>query len=100
VLLFGVGLGSDPQFRFVPVHGSAQPLIEEYLALAGHAGDVARPLFRPVRNNQTEEKLDRPLDPASVCRYIVRKYMSKQCRRGRGSFLYLYFFKEYILTKG
>jgi hypothetical protein len=75
-------------------------LIEEYLALAGHAGDVARPLFRPVRDNRAEEKPDRPLDPASVYRNIVRKYMFIQCRRGRGSFFSLYFFKEYILTKG
>jgi site-specific recombinase XerD len=30
-------------------------------------------LFRPVRNNRTEE-LDRPLDPASVYRNIVCKH--------------------------
>ena len=51
----------------------AERLIEAYLALAGHGADVAGPLFRPVTNNRTGE-LDRPLDPASVYRNIVRKY--------------------------
>ena len=60
--------------RFVPAHPLAQRLIEEYLTLAGHGTDTASPLFRPVRNNRTVEKLDRPLDPASVYRNIVRKY--------------------------
>jgi Protein of unknown function DUF262 len=40
----------------------------KYLGRASHDDDVAGPLFRPVRNNRTKEKLDRPLDPASVCR--------------------------------
>src|SRR5439155_14702271 len=44
------------------------------LALAGHGADGAGPLFRPVRNNRTAEKLERPLDPASVYRNIVRHY--------------------------
>ena len=48
--------------------------MEEYLGRAGHVADVAGPLFRPVRNNRTKEKLDRPLDPASVYRNILRKY--------------------------
>ncbi|HEY6270456.1 MAG TPA: hypothetical protein VIX19_00505 [Terriglobales bacterium] len=62
------------QIRFIPVHAAAQRLIEQYLSLAGHAGDLDNPLFRPVKNNRTEEKLARPLDPASVYRNIVRKY--------------------------
>lgn len=66
--------GKRDKIRFVPAHASAQRLIEEYLALAGHAEDAAGPLFRPVRNNRTAEKLDRPLDPASVYRNIVRHY--------------------------
>jgi site-specific recombinase XerD len=66
--------GKRDKIRFVPVHAAAQRLIEEYLALAGHGNDATGPLFRPVRNNRTEEKLDRPLDPASVYRNIVRKY--------------------------
>ena len=66
--------GKRDKIRFVPVHAAAQRLIEEYLVLAGHGADVAGPLFRPVKNNRSPEKLDRPLDPASVYRNILRKY--------------------------
>ncbi len=51
----------------------AQRLIEEYLALAGHAADTSGPVFRPVTNNRIGE-LNRPLDPSSVYQNIVRKY--------------------------
>jgi integrase/recombinase XerD len=67
-------LGKRDKIRFVPVHPAAQRLIETYLALAGHGPDLPGPLFRPVQNNRTPEKLDRPLDPASVYRNILRKY--------------------------
>ena len=66
--------GKRDKIRFVPVHAAAQRLIEEYLALAGHWEDLGGPLFRPVKNNRTKEKLDRPLDPASVYRNIVCYY--------------------------
>jgi integrase/recombinase XerD len=66
--------GKGDKIRFVPVHPMGQRLIEEYLALAGHALDAPGPLFRPVKNNRTKEKLDRALDPASVYRNIVRHY--------------------------
>jgi len=66
--------GKRDKVRFVPIHAAAQRLIEEYLARAGHGADVGGPLFRPVKNNRTPEKLDRPLDPASVYRNIVRHY--------------------------
>jgi integrase/recombinase XerD len=65
--------GKRDKVRFVPVHVTAQRLIEKYLALAGHAADTSGPMFRPVTNNRTG-KLDRPLDPASVYRNIVVKY--------------------------
>jgi integrase/recombinase XerD len=65
--------GKRDKVRFVPVHVTAQRLIEQYLALVGHAADTSGPLFRPVTNNRTG-KLDRPLDPASVYRNIVVKY--------------------------
>jgi integrase/recombinase XerD len=65
--------GKRDKVRFVPVHVAAQRLIEQYLALAGHAADIVGPVFRPVTNNRTG-KLDRPLDPASVYRNIVVKY--------------------------
>jgi integrase/recombinase XerD len=57
--------GKRGKVRFVPVQVLAQQLIEEYLALAGHAADVSGPVFRPVTNDRTGD-LDRPLDPASV----------------------------------
>lgn len=66
--------GKRDKVRFVPLHAAAQRLIDEYLALAGHGIDSLGPLFRPVRNNRTPEKLDRPLDPASIYRNIVRHY--------------------------
>jgi integrase/recombinase XerD len=65
--------GKRGKVRFVPVHAMAQRLIEEYLALAGHGGDAAAPVFRPVTNNRTGE-LEKPLDPGSVYHNIVRKY--------------------------
>jgi integrase/recombinase XerD len=65
--------GKRDKIRFVPVHVTAQQLIQEYLALAGHSEDAAGPLFRPVKNNVTGE-LDRPLNPNSVYRNIVQKY--------------------------
>jgi integrase/recombinase XerD len=54
--------GKRGKVRFVPLHVLAQRLIEEYLALAGHAADTLGPVFRPVTNKRTGE-LDRPLDP-------------------------------------
>jgi integrase/recombinase XerD len=65
--------GKRAKIRFIPVHVSAQRMIEDYLALAGHRSDLEGALFRPVKNNRTG-LLDRHLDPASVYRNIVRKY--------------------------
>jgi integrase/recombinase XerD len=55
--------GKRDKVRFIPVHVTAQCLIEQYLVQAGHAADTSGPVFRPVANNRTG-KLDRPLDPA------------------------------------
>ena len=65
--------GKGSKIRFVPLHPMAQRLIEEYLIEAGHKDDLKGPLFRPVRNNRTGE-LNRPLNPNSVYRNILRKY--------------------------
>jgi site-specific recombinase XerD len=65
--------GKRSKIRFIPMHVTAQQLIEEYVALAGHSSDPAAPVFRPVVNNRTKD-LDRPLDPDSVYHNIVRKY--------------------------
>jgi site-specific recombinase XerD len=68
--------GKRDKIRFVPVQAAASRLIEQYLDLAGHGDDLAGPLFRPIRNNRSTEKLDRALDPASVYRNVVRHYGS------------------------
>jgi integrase/recombinase XerD len=66
--------GKRDKIRFIPVHPSAQRLIEAYLLQAGHIDEKTGPLFRPVKNNRTEEGLHRALDPASIYRNIVRHY--------------------------
>jgi integrase/recombinase XerD len=66
--------GKRGKIRYIPVHAASQRLIDTYLSMAGHGIDPDGPLFRPVRNNRTSEKLDRPLDPASIYRNIVRHY--------------------------
>jgi integrase/recombinase XerD len=70
--------GKGSKIRYVPMHPLAQRLIQEYLSALKHGGgpqelDLDGPLFRPVRNNSTGT-LDKPLNPASVYRNIVRKY--------------------------
>jgi len=66
--------GKRDKIRFVPVHPAALRLIEQYLALADHGADLAGPLFRPIKNNRSAEKLERGLDPGSVYRNVVRHY--------------------------
>lgn len=65
--------GKGDKIRYVPLHPLAQRLIEYYLSLARHGTDLNGALFRPVRNNRTRE-LERPLDPNSIYRNVVRKY--------------------------
>jgi integrase/recombinase XerD len=72
--------GKRDKIRFVPVHPMAQRLIEEYLAAMGEHGggldetDLDGPLFRQVKNNRTGT-LDKHLDPGSIYRNIVIKYV-------------------------
>jgi hypothetical protein len=61
------------EFTALNDYMAAQRMIEDYLALTGHRGDVEGALFRPVANNRTG-RLDRHLDPNSVYQNIVRKY--------------------------
>lgn len=65
--------GKRGKIRFVPAHPQAQRLIENYLLMAGHGDDNDGALFRPVRNNRTGE-LERPLNPNSIYRNVVRGY--------------------------
>ena len=65
--------GKGSKIRFVPLHPMTQRLIGDDLLEAGHKDDLKGPLFRPVKNNRTGE-LNRPLNPNSVYRNILRKY--------------------------
>ena len=40
--------GKRSKIRFIPINAAAQRMIEDYLALTGHRGDVEGALFRPV----------------------------------------------------
>lgn len=57
--------GKGDKVRSLPLHVTAQRLIDAYLKDAGHAEDLKGPLFRPVKNNRTKT-LAKPLHPASV----------------------------------
>ena len=68
----GKGRGGK-KIRYVAVGPAAQRLIEDYLHLAGHGGDMGTPLFRPVKNNSTRT-LEKALNPNSVYQDIVLRY--------------------------
>jgi integrase len=58
--------GKRDKIRFVPMHPMAQRLIEEYLALAGHAADAAGPVFRPVPTIARASSISRSMDVRST----------------------------------
>ncbi|MGE3310692.1 MAG: tyrosine-type recombinase/integrase [Limisphaerales bacterium] len=64
--------GKGSRIRYLPVHPTAVPLLEEYLDAAGHRGDVEGPLFRPVRN--PGGTLERPLTGTAVYTNIVKHH--------------------------
>ncbi|MBK1724149.1 tyrosine-type recombinase/integrase [Thiocystis violacea] len=68
--------GKGDKIRFVPVAAKAARLIKEYLEAAGHAEELNGPLFRPVRNNTTGT-LNKPLNPTSIYKEVVRYYGDK-----------------------
>jgi integrase/recombinase XerD len=45
-------IGKGEKIRYVPLHGIAGDLIDEYLKKAGHGGDHAGALFRPFRDSR------------------------------------------------
>lgn len=65
--------GQGGKIRYVPVHPLAQRFIEHYLQLASRDNDEDGPQFRPVLSNRTGE-LEKPLDPNSIYRNVVRKH--------------------------
>ena len=65
--------GKGDKIRYLPVAPLAQTLIADYLDTSEHRCELDSALFRPVRNN-SNRKLDKPLNPSSVLRYIVKRY--------------------------
>jgi integrase/recombinase XerD len=59
----------------VPLHPAAGGLIHDYLELAGHSGDEAGALFRPVSNN-TKAGEAKAITPDGVYK-LVRAYSGK-----------------------
>ncbi len=75
--------GKRGKVRFVPVDAMMRRLIEEDLALAGHADDTAGPVFRPVTDKRTKE-LEKPLNANSIYRNTILKYRFETGGQRRG----------------
>jgi integrase/recombinase XerD len=43
--------GKGGKLRYPPLHPGTVELVTDYLEAAGHGGETAAPLFRPVKNN-------------------------------------------------
>jgi site-specific recombinase XerD len=64
--------GKGEKTRYVPLHGVAKDLIEDYLKKAGHGADPTGALFRPLRNSQGGGR-EKAITPDGVYK-LVRKY--------------------------
>lgn len=64
--------GKGEKTRYVPLHGIARDLVEEYLYKSGHGGDKGRALFRPLRNAYGGSR-EKAITPDGVYR-LVRQY--------------------------
>jgi len=67
--------GKGEKTRYVPLHGVAKDLIEDYLKQAGHAADDKGALFRPLRNSRGGSR-EKAITPDGVYR-LVRKYSAQ-----------------------
>jgi len=67
--------GKGGKTRYVPLHPAAGGLIHDYLELAGHGGDEAGALFRPVSNN-TKGGGAKAITPDGIYK-LVRAYSSE-----------------------
>jgi integrase/recombinase XerD len=43
--------GKGGKVRYLPLHPGTAELVTDYLEIAGHGGETAAALFRPVKNN-------------------------------------------------
>jgi site-specific recombinase XerD len=64
--------GKGEKIRYVPLHGIAGDLIDEYLGQAGHGGDHAGALFRPFRDSRGGSR-KKAITPDGVYK-LVKKY--------------------------
>ena len=64
--------GKGGKIRYVPLHPGTNGLIHDYLEAAGHGGDDAGALFRPLRNNRTG-RVDQAITPDGIYK-LVRGY--------------------------
>ena len=64
--------GKGEKTRYVPLHGIAKDLIEDYLKKGGHGADTIGALFRPLRNSQGGGR-EKAITPDGVYK-LVRKY--------------------------
>jgi integrase/recombinase XerD len=64
--------GKGGKIRYVPLHGIAGDLIDEYLAKSGHGGDQTGALFRPFRDSRGGGR-KKAITPDGVYK-LVRKY--------------------------
>jgi integrase/recombinase XerD len=64
--------GKGEKTRYLPLHPGTNPLIHDYLDVAGHGEDENGALFRPLKNNRTR-RLDKALTPDGVYK-LVRGY--------------------------
>jgi integrase/recombinase XerD len=64
--------GKGGKTRYLPLHPGTYSLIHEYIEAAGHGGDDAGAVFRPIRNNATGT-LDKAITPDGVYK-LVRAY--------------------------
>lgn len=67
--------GKGGKTRYLPLHPGTAELLTEYVEALGHGGDLASPLFRPVRNNLTGT-LGEPMTTDGV--YKVVKYYARK----------------------
>ncbi len=66
-------LGKGNKIRYVPIAPEAQRRIKDYLAYAGHSDDLDGALFRPVKNNITND-LTKALSGDAMYHNVVLHY--------------------------
>jgi len=64
--------GKGEKTRYVPLHGIARDLVEEYLQKAGHGGNDKGALFRPLRNAHAGGR-ENAITPDGIYK-LVRQY--------------------------